>query len=80
MSRAARSVALSELYERLPSIDFSRAIIQSAKSGLRVIPAPNCGWADLSTPQCVAATSHGIVYAETDQEAAPERRSAQPQA
>jgi mannose-1-phosphate guanylyltransferase len=80
MSRAARGIALSELYERIPSIDFSRAIIQRAKSGLRVIPAPNCGWADLSTAQCVAATSHGIVYAGADQEAAPQRRSAQPQA
>lgn len=73
MSHEARGVALRELYERVPSIDFSRAIVQSAKSGLRVIAAPNCGWADVSTPQRMAATSHSFVYAGTDQEATSRR-------
>jgi mannose-1-phosphate guanylyltransferase len=73
MSHEARGVALRELYERVPSIDFSRAIVQSAKSGLRVIAAPNCGWADVTTPQRMAATSHSFVYAGTDQEATSRR-------
>jgi mannose-1-phosphate guanylyltransferase len=80
LSRDARGVALGELYERVPSIDFSRAIIQCAKSGLRVIPAPNCGWADLSTPQRVAASSRSIMYAGTDQDATPQRSPPQRQA
>jgi len=70
---------LRELYERLPSIDFSRAIIQSAESGLRVIPAPNCGWAELGTPQRVAATSRSVEYVGADPEATPRQRAPQPQ-
>lgn len=79
MSHEARGFALRELYERVPVIDFSRAIVQSAKSGLRVIAAPNCGWADVSTPQRVAATSHSLVYAGTDQEATSRRAAPQRQ-
>ena len=79
VSRAVRGVALRELYERLPSIDFSRAIIQSAESGLRVIPAPNCGWAELGTPQRVAATSRSVEYVGADPEATPRQRAPQPQ-
>jgi mannose-1-phosphate guanylyltransferase len=79
MSHEARGVALRELYERVPLIDFSRAIIQSAESELRVISAPNCGWADVSTPQRVAATSHSFVYAGSGQEATSRRPPLQPQ-
>jgi mannose-1-phosphate guanylyltransferase len=50
----ARSIALEELYEDLPSVDFSRAIMQGAAQHLRVITAPACGWSDLGTPQRVA--------------------------
>ncbi len=44
---------LDELYERLPVIDFSRAVLQGAESALRVSTAPACGWTDLGTPQRV---------------------------
>jgi mannose-1-phosphate guanylyltransferase len=45
--------ALEELYERLPVVDFSRAIMQSAESVLRVSIAPACGWTDIGTPRRV---------------------------
>ncbi|HKC15171.1 MAG TPA: sugar phosphate nucleotidyltransferase [Steroidobacteraceae bacterium] len=48
--------ALRALYERLPSVDFSRAIVEGAEPGLRVLKAPACGWTDLGTPRRVAAT------------------------
>ena len=48
--------ALEELYERLPVVDFSRAVIQGAESVLRVSIAPACGWTDLGTPRRVAQT------------------------
>jgi mannose-1-phosphate guanylyltransferase len=51
-----RSLALQELYERLPNLDFSRAIAQGAEERLRVITAPACGWSDLGTPKRVAET------------------------
>jgi mannose-1-phosphate guanylyltransferase len=50
----ARSLALEEMYTELPSVDFSRAVIQGAEAGLRVITAPACGWSDLGTPRRVA--------------------------
>jgi mannose-1-phosphate guanylyltransferase len=48
--------ALSALYERLPVLDFSRAVVQGAESVLRVSTARACGWADLGTPQRVVQT------------------------
>ena len=48
--------ALTELYERLPVVDFSRAVVQQAPQTLRVITAPACGWTDLGTPGRVADT------------------------
>jgi len=58
LARDARSggAALSELYERLPSVDFSSTVVQGAESSLRVVVAPACGWSDLGTPQRVADT------------------------
>jgi mannose-1-phosphate guanylyltransferase len=49
----ARSIALEEAYEDLPSLDFSRGVMQSVARRLRVITAPACGWSDLGTPQRV---------------------------
>jgi mannose-1-phosphate guanylyltransferase len=48
--------ALPELYERLPTTDFSRAVVQQLPFALRVITASACGWNDLGTPRRVAAT------------------------
>jgi mannose-1-phosphate guanylyltransferase len=50
----ARSIALEEVYEDLPSVDFSRGVMQGAEQDLRVISAPACGWSDLGTPRRVA--------------------------
>ena len=48
--------ALRELYEHLPTIDFSRAALQGTESMLRLLTAPACGWSDLGTPKRVAET------------------------
>ncbi len=47
--------AVVELYERLPILDFSRAILQGAEPRLSVLRVPDCGWSDLGTPRRVAA-------------------------
>jgi mannose-1-phosphate guanylyltransferase len=52
----ARSSALRELYDNLPSIDFSRTVLQGAEAQLRVLAAPACGWSDLGTPRRVVDT------------------------
>jgi mannose-1-phosphate guanylyltransferase len=55
-AQAVQPSALAELYERLPTVDFSRAVVQHAPHVLRVITAPACGWNDLGTPRRVAET------------------------
>ena len=47
--------ALAELYPTLPSLDFSRSILQGQEQYLRVLPISDCGWSDLGTPERVAA-------------------------
>ncbi|HSD75688.1 MAG TPA: sugar phosphate nucleotidyltransferase [Steroidobacteraceae bacterium] len=56
--------ALSELYEELPDIDFSRHIAQDAEESLRVLAVPSCGWNDLGTPQRVTETLRRIPEAQ----------------
>jgi mannose-1-phosphate guanylyltransferase len=50
----ARRSALVELYERLPSVDFSSHIAQRAAGRLNLLNVPTCGWSDLGTPKRVA--------------------------
>jgi mannose-1-phosphate guanylyltransferase len=52
--RGGEPVALEQLYDDLPSVDFSKAIMQRAADRLSVITAPACGWSDLGTPMRVA--------------------------
>jgi mannose-1-phosphate guanylyltransferase len=52
-NRALDRLALSNLYEHLPSIDFSRDILEGQEAALRVLPVPHCGWTDLGTPKRV---------------------------
>jgi mannose-1-phosphate guanylyltransferase/mannose-6-phosphate isomerase len=52
----ARTMALQELYEDLPCIDFSRAVLDGTESAMRVLTASQCGWHDLGTPERVAGT------------------------
>jgi mannose-1-phosphate guanylyltransferase len=48
--------ALSDLYEALPLIDFSRDVLEAFSSALGVVRVPACGWSDLGTPKRVAET------------------------
>lgn len=45
---------LAGLYQLLPHLDFSRAILQGQEELLRVLPVVECGWSDLGTPDRVA--------------------------
>ena len=46
--------ALQALYETLPTVDFSRDILQGNEGILRLLTAPVCGWNDLGTPSRLA--------------------------
>ena len=39
------------LYERLPSIDLSKDVLERATRFLSVVRVPPCGWSDLGTPE-----------------------------
>ena len=47
--------ALEELYLTLPTIDFSRHLLEGNEGRLRVLRVPPCGWSDLGTPDRIAS-------------------------
>ena len=44
------------LYPRLPTLDFSRHVLEGQEPWLRVLTVQDCGWSDLGTPRRVAET------------------------
>lgn len=66
--------AVVDLYERLPSIDFSRDLLEGGQldaeeSVLRVEQVPACGWSDLGTPHRVAETLRRLLPANQSRHA-----------
>jgi mannose-1-phosphate guanylyltransferase len=61
------SAALSELYVDLPTVDFSRDVLERHDSVLRVIRVPHCGWSDLGTPKRVAETLRRLPSERSEQ-------------
>ena len=49
----ASALAIYRLYSQLPTLDFSRDIIEVQETRLRVLQVPHCGWSDLGTPERV---------------------------
>ncbi|HYM34740.1 MAG TPA: hypothetical protein VET48_05040, partial [Steroidobacteraceae bacterium] len=56
----ANALATVDLYDRLPTLDFSRDIIAGQEAKLHVLAVPRCGWSDLGTPKRVAETLRRI--------------------
>jgi mannose-1-phosphate guanylyltransferase len=50
------TTSLTNLYERLPEIDFSRQIVERSTHRLKLVAVGACGWNDLGTPERVAET------------------------
>ncbi|MET0660845.1 MAG: sugar phosphate nucleotidyltransferase [Steroidobacteraceae bacterium] len=67
----AHNVALAELYERLPQLDFSRDVLQRSPQLLKVLTVPPCGWSDLGTPRRVLEVMARHARPETPATAAP---------
>jgi mannose-1-phosphate guanylyltransferase len=44
------------LYERLPTVDFSKDVLPGHEEALQVLRVPPCGWNDLGTPHRLART------------------------
>jgi mannose-1-phosphate guanylyltransferase len=49
-------VAWREFYAGLPTIDFSKGVLQEHAAALQVLAVPACGWTDLGTPRRVEQT------------------------
>jgi mannose-1-phosphate guanylyltransferase len=47
---------LAAVYEHVPSLDFSRDVLETSLRYLTVAAVPPCGWSDLGTPRRVAET------------------------
>jgi len=62
---------LNELYGTLETRDFSREILQTLPSRLRVLAVPNCGWSDLGTPDRLARVLGGAVAGFPDRSCSP---------
>lgn len=54
LGRMWQASSLTELYHVVPSIDFSRDVLQHVVDMLRVLRVPPCGWTDLGTPERLA--------------------------
>jgi mannose-1-phosphate guanylyltransferase len=70
--RALAASAAKRLYQRLPTIDFSRDILEEHTQRLRVVAVANCGWTDLGTPRRVAQILQqlppGVVASQSESE------------
>lgn len=54
-----QAARVAQLYERLPAVDFSRAVLQEAGADMRVVAVPPCGWTDVGTPEGIARCQKG---------------------
>jgi len=54
-----QAARVAQLYERLPDVDFSRAVLQEAGADMRVVAVPPCGWTDVGTPDGIARCAKG---------------------
>jgi mannose-1-phosphate guanylyltransferase len=55
-----RSSSLTALYEDLPTIDFSKAVLQGNEGTLRVTRSRTCGWTDLGDARRVALALQSV--------------------
>jgi mannose-1-phosphate guanylyltransferase len=66
------SERVARLYDRLPVVDFSRAVLQEAGADMRVVAVPPCGWTDVGTPEGIARCAAGCGLHDGEVEAATE--------
>ena len=59
-----RADALTQLYARLPFVDFSHVLSQGAETECRVIASRPCGWSNLGTARRVAAVIRRLQLVE----------------
>jgi mannose-1-phosphate guanylyltransferase len=60
----ARADSLTQLYARLPFVDFSHILSQGAETECRVITSRPCGWSNLGTARRIAAVIRRLQLAD----------------
>lgn len=50
-SPAQQENPLEKIYQSIPTLDFSKHLLERAGDFLEVFPVPACGWSDLGTPE-----------------------------
>ena len=60
IGRRGGAINLDDLYEKLPSGDFSRQVLSSCAPWLTVLAIGNIGWSDLGTPERVASVTRSM--------------------
>jgi mannose-1-phosphate guanylyltransferase len=55
---SGRVAALTDIYARMTSADFSRNVLEHSRE-LEVVPLPPCGWSDWGTPERVLESLRG---------------------
>jgi mannose-1-phosphate guanylyltransferase len=68
--------ALTQLFARLPSVDFSHVVAEGAEPECRVITSRSCGWSNLGTARRVAAVMRRMQLAERSAKASGRVRQA----
>ncbi|HTO55825.1 MAG TPA: sugar phosphate nucleotidyltransferase [Myxococcota bacterium] len=57
--RAFAERPLEAVYRKIPSVDFSREVLERVADRLGVVRVPPCGWSDLGTPDRIASVLGG---------------------
>lgn len=70
--------AIVDMYDRFPSLDFSRDLLEGCAEALRVVTVPPCGWSDLGTPKRVAETLRRLSPVQQEHYERHERFAAPP--
>ena len=60
LRRAVAARDLASVYAELPSLDFSKDVLQGAEDCLLVQRVPSCGWSDLGTPERLRECLHAL--------------------
>jgi len=65
-SGGTRRDVIDQLYDGLPSVDFSRQMMQRDDNSFSVLAVPPCGWTDLGSPERVieCVRSHNCPFME----------------
>jgi len=58
--------AIVDMYDRFPTLDFSRDLLENCAAALRVVTVPPCGWSDLGTPKRVGETLRRLTTAQPE--------------